>query len=778
MPIEDLDELTRDRPLLPFLPLIYVAWADGEVSPIELREISSQVAAIGGLGDDCLTRLQAWLDPANPPTARQLQAMLKTIRRAASELPPGTRSSLAELGRGIADLQAPDSGVHTPAVDEALAHIESALGIIGSEVSRELLTVRRPVHTPAPVERLFDARAMQELLDSPYGDVRDRVRRLLSQPRFAYQTELDRSAYRELVLEWCRELGAEGFGSLGFSPAYGGGRDTGEFVAVFETIAFHDMSLLVKFGVQFGLFGGSIFQLGTERHHHAYLEQIGSVTLPGCFAMSETGHGSNVQDLGTIARFDPETDEFVIHTPAEQDRKDWIGNAALHGRLATVFAQLEIGEERHGVHAFLVPLRSPDGTPMPGVAIGDCGHKEGLNGVDNGRIAFDMVRIPRDNLLDRFAQVDSDGAYQSAIASPTRRFFTMLGTLVGGRISVAGAALSAAKTALTIAVRYGAERRQFGPAGESEVALLDYRSHQRRLMPPLAACYAIDFAHKNLVRRYIERKEDDAREVEALAAGIKAYSTWQTMATLQECREACGGQGYLTVNRIAVLRDDTDVFTTFEGDNTVLMQLVAKARLTEYRHQFADLRFSGLVKHIAGRAATAVTVLNPLVTRMTDEGHLLDPEFQLGAFRYREERLLTSVARRLKSRLDSGMDSFQALNDCQIHVLRMAEAYIERVVVEQALAAVERQAASELGPILRQVIGLFVLWRLEKSAVWFLANGYFEGVKAKAIRDQVTRLCSDVRRSALPLVESFGIPDEILAAPIAGSAESPEAGRT
>ena len=109
-------------------------------------------------------------------------------------------------------------------------------------------------------------------------------------------------------------------------------------------------------------------------------------------------------------------------------------------------------------------------------------------------------------MLDRFAQVSSDGAYSSEIASPSKRFFTMLGTLVGGRVSVGAGALSAAKTALTIAVRYGLRRRQFGPAGQPETALLDYRTHQRRLLPRLATTYAIHFAIAHLARRFRRRR--------------------------------------------------------------------------------------------------------------------------------------------------------------------------------------------------------------------------------------------------------------------------------
>ena len=267
-----------------------------------------------------------------------------------------------------------------------------------------------------------------------------------------------------------------------------------KFIVAFETLAYHDLSLVIIYGVQFGLFGGSIQQLGTPKHHQQYLPRVGTTALPGCFAMSELGHGSNVRELLTTATYDAEIEGFIVHTPSDFARKEWIGNAARHGRLATVFAQLVIGEQSYGVHAFLVPLRDEEGNMLPDIRIEDCGEKMGLNGVDNGRIWFDQVWIPRENLLDRFATVHPDGTYESPIPSSSKRFFTMLGTLVGGRISVAAAGLSAAKSGLTIAIRYGNRRRQFGPKDEPETPILDYRTHQRRLFPPLANAYALTFA--------------------------------------------------------------------------------------------------------------------------------------------------------------------------------------------------------------------------------------------------------------------------------------------
>src|SRR5690606_9315026 len=148
----------------------------------------------------------------------------------------------------------------------------------------------------------------------------------------------------------------------------------------------HDLSLVIKFGVQFGLFGMSIYFLGTEKHHRQYLRDIGTLQLPGCFAMTETGHGSNVRGIETTATYDHAQRSFIIHTPNGPAQKEYIGNAACHGQLATVFAKLILDAKDYGVNAFLVPIRDSSGTVLPGVSIRDCGRKMGLNGVDNGII--------------------------------------------------------------------------------------------------------------------------------------------------------------------------------------------------------------------------------------------------------------------------------------------------------------------------------------------------------------------------------------------------------
>lgn len=755
--------------LLPFLPMLYVTWADGVLTPSELQMLQRKVARQRWLDAAERDILCSYLDPARPPEACQLQEWLAVIRDMAPNIPDAAKKSLAELGLEMAKIGAASAGERCTSAEAcaALEEIEAALGIAGPEATQDLLPAPEPEKAESAPVPAFDIAGLSAILQGEHAAVREKVKIILSDPAFRYRYGLPKEEYRELVLRWCQALAQQGLGALSYPDFAGGENDLGKFIAAFETIALHDLSLTVKFGVQFGLFGGSILNLGTEKHHKKYLRRAGTLALPGCFAMTELGHGSNVRDIETTATFDAEQDGFVIHTPTESARKDYIGNAARHGRLATVFARLVIGAQEHGVHAFLVPIRSKDGQPLPGVKIADCGEKLGLNGVDNGRLWFDHVFVPRENLLDRFATVGADGSYSSPIPGASQRFFTMLGTLVGGRISVSAAALSATKSALAIAIRYADRRRQFGPPGAVETLLLDYPAHQRRLLPLLAKAYVIDSGVKYATKRYVQRGATDAREVEVLAAAIKVYATWNATETIQTCRESCGGQGYLAENRFAALKADTDVFTTFEGDNTVLLQLVAKGLLTEYKQHFSDMKLVGLVKYISRRASAALSELNPLITHSTDPQHLRDGAFHLNAFIYREHALLASAARRIKKRLQNGLSVYEAFIDVQDHLLNLAKAHAERVLLETFQSQIAETDDAGVAAVLRKLSSLFALSRIEHDRGWFLENGLIETGKARAIRKQVDLLCAELRPQAAFLVEAFGIPDTLLAAPIA-----------
>ncbi|GAA4951419.1 acyl-CoA dehydrogenase [Actinoplanes utahensis] len=625
--------------------------------------------------------------------------------------------------------------------------------------------------------------SLTEVLDGRWAHIRQAVRSTLG-PEFVTVPGETGDQARDRISRLIRALPTDVGVASAFPAAYGGSDDPGGSTVAAEMLGQVDLSLMVKAGVQWGLFGGAVVALGTARHHERYLRGIISADIMGCFAMTETGHGSDVQQLRTTCTYVPESGHFVLDTPHEAARKDYIGNAARDGRMAVVFAQLITGGRSYGVHAWLVPIRDEHGDPMPGVTIGDAGAKAGLLGVDNGRLSFDHVIVPRDMLLDRYGQVAEDGAYTSTIENDTRRFFTMLGTLVRGRVTVGAAASAATRNALTIAVRYGDTRRQFTrPGDDREVVLNDYLAHQRKLLPALARSYAYAFAQEELavtmdeVFSLVEPDEHRQRELESRAAGLKAAQTWNATATIQMCREACGGAGYLAENRLPGLKADTDVFTTFEGDNTVLLQLVAKGLLTGYRDAFGSLDGWGRATFVAeqvGEMMLERTAARSLIQRLVsavpgrdEEVAVTDRGWHLAAFEDREKHLLDGAIRRLRKGAATKKDRpFDIFNDVQDHVLAVATAHIDRITLEAFVAGIDRTADPEARALLSKLCDLYALTTIEAGKAWFLEHGRLTPARSKTVTAVINDLLRELRPHMRTLVDAFAIPDEWLNAAI------------
>jgi acyl-CoA oxidase len=623
------------------------------------------------------------------------------------------------------------------------------------------------------------AEHLRNTLDGRWRDVKNRMRQELSNEIFRPHYTPNTVIARTKVAEQMKIMAAHGAAEDGFKKEHGGNGDVGAAVTRIEMLAMSDLSLMVKAGVQWGLFGGAIENLGTERHHHAYVPQIIDLDLLGCFAMTETGHGSDVQSLETTATYDPATQEFIIDSPTRTARKDYIGGAAETATVAAVFAQLITSDGvGHGVHCFVVPIRDEDGNDLPGVTTGDCHYKGGLPGVDNGRIQFDHVRVPRENLLNKYADVAEDGTYSSPIENPNRRFFTMLGTLIRGRVTVGGSAGAAARVALDIATRYALQRRQFSAPDDddNEVLLMDYLVHQRRLLPLIAKSYALQFAQNELVGKCHELQTADdpdpeeQRELESRAAGLKAANTWHATRAIQEAREACGGAGYLAENRLIALKADTDVFTTFEGDNHVLTQLVAKELLTAYADDIKGMspvewvrfaaNFAG--ERVLKRTAAETIIQTILDTRQDneEEGSLFNRGTQVKMFEDREEYLLSTVARRLqgKSREMSAFDAFNAVQD---HVLHAATAHIDRIILEAFVAGIDACEDDKARDVLGDVCDLYALSVIEDDKAWFIEHRYLSTERAKAVTRGINERCRSLRPYAETLVDGFGIPEQL-----------------
>ncbi len=593
----------------------------------------------------------------------------------------------------------------------------------------------------------------QTLLDHDNIDTRENLKNLFKEELFIPRYAIPITKQRDLALERLSRITDEKLISV-----FDFKNNPKRIFSAHEIVGQMDGSTATKMTVQFNLFGGTLLNLGNNKLHSKYLEEIDSLKSVGCFGLTELGYGNNAAEMQTTATYNNDSKQFIINTPNSLARKYWITNGALHAHFCIVFARLIIDSNDQGVHAFLVPIRDKSLNVVDGVTIWDMGHKIGINGIDNASIGFDNVKVSKDCLLGDTSSIDNNGVFTSKIIKKRDRFLHVADRLLSGRLCIASMMIGASKYTLDLAINYANKRLAVGPNGKSNNPIFNFQFYQRSIMPLLAktVCYNLSLNYiKDIFEGIIPSNKNDKI---ILCCSVKATLAWHNEKVASISRERCGGQGYLSANRMGEAIMGSHSGITAEGDNAVLMQKVSKELLGLERKNTSKILYYYLSQKLPSsfkRILWGLTFKN-----------IFKPSVQLKLLEYRKKTILANLAIKLKQSKSKGYTIYEEWMYNQSDEIQMlAKSYFDYKVLE-ICTAYEKKIDKDLVPYIENIRSLYFLDTVESNLSWFLEQGILSKKQASNIIKRSKYYCKLISKNALLICKSFGIPKHMKLAPM------------
>ncbi|XP_037655126.1 peroxisomal acyl-coenzyme A oxidase 2 [Choloepus didactylus] len=529
--------------------------------------------------------------------------------------------------------------------------------------------------------------------------------------------------------------------------------------------AYRALSGYVALSLQ-GIFRKALRSLGSEEQIAKWDPLCREFQIITTYAQTELGHGTYLQGLETEATYDAATQEFVIHSPTMTATKWWPGDLGRSATHALVLAQLICSGAQRGMHAFIVPIRSlQDHTPLPGIAVGDIGPKMDFEHTDNGFLRLDHVRVPRENMLSRFAQVLPDGTY-TKLGVEQSNYLSMVVVRVD---LLLGEIIPLLQKACVIATRYSVVRHQSRlQPSDPEAKILDYQTQQQKLFPQLATAYAFHFLAVSLTEFFqrcysaiIDKDFALLPELHALSAGLKALVADFCTQGAELCRRACGGHGYSKLSGLPSLVTRVTASCTYEGENTVLYLQTARFLVKNYlqtQMSPGSTSQNSLPQSVSYLAAPSLARCP--AQRVAD---FLCPELYATAWAHVAARLIKDSVHHLQTLTQTGADRQEAWNQTTVLHLQAAKAHCYYVTVKtftEALEKLENEPAIQ--QVLKRLCDLYALHGMMTNVGDFLHDGFLSGAQADMVRTAYLDLLLLIRKDAILLTDAFDFTDQCL----------------
>ncbi|KAF4797346.1 peroxisomal acyl-coenzyme A oxidase 1 isoform X1 [Turdus rufiventris] len=535
----------------------------------------------------------------------------------------------------------------------------------------------------------------------------------------------------------------------------------GEIVSSGLKVSFVHRGRPEPLDLHLGMFLPTLLTQATPEQQDRFFMPAWNLEIIGTYAQTEMGHGTHLRGLETTATYDPSTQEFILNSPTVTSIKWWPGGLGKTSNHAIVLAQLYTQGQCKGLHAFIVPIRQL-GThePLPGITVGDIGPKFGYDEMDNGYLKMDNFRIPRENMLMKYAQVEPDGTYVKPVSDKLT-----YGTMVFIRSLIVGDSARSLSRACTIAIRYSAVRHQSElKPGEPEPQILDYQTQQYKLFPLLATAYAFHFVGAYIKDTYHRISGDistgdlsELPELHALTAGLKAFTSWTANAGIEECRMACGGHGY---SRCSGIPDIYVTFTpscTYEGENTVMMLQTARFLIKSYTQVTSGQQVTGMVSYLNDLSRQRIQPQH--VAARTVTVRINDPTSLVEAYKSRAAWLVESAAKNLQAELNHRRSKEDAWNRTSVDLVRASEAHCHYVIVKLFTAKLAEVSDAAVHAVLTNLCLLYALFGISRNAGDFLQAGILTSAQITQVNQHVKELLAVIRPNAVALVDSFDFHD-------------------